>query len=154
MKADRAPRRRALAGFAALNAVAAWAGAIGLLTGDIDFGDTLDDRLPFDNLALAGVSLAVIVAIPLSALSWSAWTGHRRTNELSLLVGIALIGWIVLQVLILRSLSLFQALYLGVGVYFVDSVTPRALEQGHPIDRADRGRRRRCWRSGSGCSPT
>jgi fermentation-respiration switch protein FrsA (DUF1100 family) len=121
VRADRTRRRRALAGFAALNALAAWAGVIGLLTGNIDFGETLDDRLPFDNLTLAGVALAVIVAIPLSALSWSAWTGHRRTNEVSLLVGIALIGWIVLQVVILRSLSLFQALYLGVGVYFVDA---------------------------------
>jgi drug/metabolite transporter (DMT)-like permease len=99
--------------------VAAWAGAIGLLTGDIDFGDALDERLPFDSLTLAGVALAMIVAIPLSALSWSAWTGHPRTNQLSLLVGIALIGWIVVQILVLRSLSLFQALCLGVGVYFV-----------------------------------
>jgi pimeloyl-ACP methyl ester carboxylesterase len=101
--------------------VAAWAGVIGLLTGDIDFGDTLDERLPFDNLAVAGAALAVIVAIPLSVLAWLAWSGHRRTNEMSLLVGIALLGWIVLQVLILRSVSLFQAVYLGVGVYFVDA---------------------------------
>jgi uncharacterized protein len=101
--------------------VAAWAGAIGLLTGDIDFGDALDGRLPFDSLTLAGAALAMIVAIPLSALSWSAWTGHPRTNQLSLLVGIALIGWIVVQIVVLRSLSLFQALYLGVGVYFVDA---------------------------------
>ncbi len=105
--------------FAALNAIAAWGGAIGLVTGDIDFGDTLDDRLPFDSLVLAGFSLAAIVAIPLTVLAWWAWTGHQRTDELSLVVGVALIGWIVVQLIVLQAFSLFQAAYLAVGAGFV-----------------------------------
>ena len=56
-------RRAGLAGFAALNAVAAWAGAVGLAAGGIDFGDHTNDRLPFDSLVLAGIALAVIVAV-------------------------------------------------------------------------------------------
>ena len=35
-------RRPGLAGFAALNAFAAWAGAVGLITGGTDFGDVID----------------------------------------------------------------------------------------------------------------
>ena len=105
--------------FAAINASAAWAGAIGLVTGDIDFGDTLDDRLPFDSLLLAGFALAAIVAIPLTVLAWCAWTGHRRTDELSLVVGVALIGWIIVQLIFLQAFSLFQAAYLAVGAGFV-----------------------------------
>ena len=105
--------------FAALNASAAWVGAIGLVTGDIDFGDTLDDRLPFDSLVLAGFALAAIVAIPLTVLAWCAWTGHQRTDELSLTVGVALIGWIVVQLVFLQAFSLFQAAYLAVGAIFI-----------------------------------
>ncbi|HYN33526.1 MAG TPA: hypothetical protein VES40_12945, partial [Ilumatobacteraceae bacterium] len=112
-------RRRALAMFAALNAVAAWGGAVGLITGDIDFGDTLNGRLPFESLVLAGFALAAIVAIPLTVLAWWAWTGHARTDELSLLVGVALIGWIVVQLIFLQAFSLFQAAYLCVGAGFV-----------------------------------
>ncbi len=105
--------------FAGLNAIAAWVGAIGLVTGDIDFGTTLDDRLPFDSLVLAGSALAVIVAIPLTMLAWSAWIGDHRTDDLSLVVGVALIGWIVVQLVILQAFSLFQAVYLSVGAVFI-----------------------------------
>ena len=83
MSEESATRRPALAAFAALNAVAAWAGAIGLMTGNIDFGDTLDRRLPSDSVVLAGLSLAVIVAAPLTALAWAAWTGHPRARTIS-----------------------------------------------------------------------
>ena len=119
ISADSATRRPALAAFAALNAVAAWVGAAGLIAGSTDFGDTLNRRLPFDSVALAGIALAVIVAVPLTALAWSAWAGHPRTLDLSLLVGVTLIGWILVQVLVLRAVSLFQPAYLAVGAWFV-----------------------------------
>lgn len=51
-------RRIWLAAFAAFHAVAAWAGAIGLITGTIDFGGAIDERLPFASLHLAGLALA------------------------------------------------------------------------------------------------
>ena len=112
-------RRPALAAFAALNALAAWAGVAGLTFGGIEFGDTLNARLPFESLVLAGVGLAAIVAVPMTVLAWWAWTGHTRTLDLAFLVGIAVIGWIVLQVVVLRAVSLFQPVYLAVGVWFI-----------------------------------
>ena len=57
-------RRPWLAGFAAFNAFAAWAGAVGLVTGGTDFGESINDRLPFDSLVLAGLALGIIVGIP------------------------------------------------------------------------------------------
>jgi dienelactone hydrolase len=108
-----------LAGFAAFNAFAAWAGAVGLVTGGMDFGESINERLPFDSLVLAGLALAVIVAIPLTVLAWSAWTGGPRTDELALVVGVALIGWIVVQIAVIRAFSFFQPAYLAVGVAFV-----------------------------------
>ena len=116
---DPATRRPALAAFAALNAAAAWAGVVGLTLGGIEFGDTLDARLPFESLVLAAVGLAAIVAVPMTLLAWWAWTGSPRTLTLAFLVGIAVIGWIALQVVVLRAVSLFQPVYLAVGVWFI-----------------------------------
>lgn len=112
-------RRPWLAGFAALNALGAWAGAVGLVTGGTDFGASINERLPFDSLVLAGLALAVIVGIPLSVLAWSAWTGGSRTDELALVVGLVLIGWILVQVAVIRAYSFFQPTYLVVGAAFV-----------------------------------
>ena len=118
-EAPRTSRRTAVAAVAAVNALAAWGGAVALVVGVLDFGDVLNDRLPFDSLVLAGIALAVVVAVPLSVLAAAAWTGHPRTEELCLAAGTALIAWIVVQILFLRSVSVLQAVYLGVGSYFV-----------------------------------
>ncbi len=116
---DPATRRPALAAFAASNAAAVWAGVVGLTLGGIEFGDTLDARLPFESLVLAAVGLALIVAVPMTLLAWWAWTGNPRTLTLAFLVGIAVIGWIALQVIVLRAVSLFQPVDLAVGVWFI-----------------------------------
>jgi uncharacterized membrane protein len=105
--------------FAAVNAVGAWAGAFGLITGGTDFGDTINDRLPFHSLVLAGLALATIVGIPLTVLAWSAWTSAWRTDELALVVGLMLIGWIVGQIAVIRAFSWFQPAYLVVGAAFI-----------------------------------
>ena len=94
------------------------AGVVGLTLGGIEFGDTLDARLPFEGLVLAAVGLALIVAVPMTLLAWWAWTGNPRTLTLAFLVGIAVIGWIALQVIVL-VVSLFQPVYLAVGVWFI-----------------------------------
>jgi dienelactone hydrolase len=112
-------RRPWLAGFAAFNAFGAWAGAVGLIAGGMDFGESINDRLPFDSLVLAGLALGFVVGIPLTVLAWSAWTGGPRTDDLALVVGLTLIGWIVVQVAVIRAFSLFQPVYLAVGAYFV-----------------------------------
>lgn len=112
-------RRPWLAGFAALNAVAAWGGAIGLLTGSTDFGDAVNQRLPFDSVVVAGLALASIVAVPLTVLAWSAWTAGPRTDDLCLLVGVLLVGWILGQIAVIRAFSPFQPAYLAIGLGFV-----------------------------------
>lgn len=122
-------RRPWLAAAAALNALAAWGGAIALATGVIDFGDALNERLPFDSLPFAGVALGLVVALPLTVLAWAGWTGHERTDDLALAVGVLLIGWIVVQIAVLRSFSPFQPTYLCIGIGFV-----AASHRIHPGD--------------------
>ena len=109
-----AQRRLGLAVFAAINALAAWGGAIGLVTGTLGLGG-IEERLPFESTVLAGIALAVVVACPLTLLAWAAWTGSDSTGSLALVTGAMIIGWIVVQILILRTFSPFQPAYLIVG---------------------------------------
>ena len=74
-----------------------------------------EDRLPFQSPVLGGVALAVLVALPLSALAGLAWVGDPRTADAATAVGVVLIGWIVVQLLFLRELSFFHPLYVAVG---------------------------------------
>jgi hypothetical protein len=121
---DRAParvreRRSGLAAVAAVNAALAWGGAVALATGGIELGRRLDGRLPFDSPVLAAVAMALVVAAPLTALTWCAWRGAARTNDVSLVTGLLLIGWIVVQMAVLWAFSPFQPLYVGVGASLI-----------------------------------
>jgi fermentation-respiration switch protein FrsA (DUF1100 family) len=108
-----------LAAFAAVNAVGGWVGAVGLAFGFIDLDDRLDGRLPFDSPVIGGIALAALVATPLTVLAWSAWTAGPRTDDIALLVGVLLIGWIAVQVVVLWALSPLQPVYLCIGAWFV-----------------------------------
>ena len=123
-----AERHRLLAGFAAVNALSAWAGAVGLIGGGLSFGAELDERLPFDSLVLAGLALAAVVAVPSTVLAVLAWRGDPRTPAATVLVGMLLIVWIVVQLAFLQSFSFFQPLYAAIGVAFV--VAGRRLARG------------------------
>jgi hypothetical protein len=111
--------RPGLAVFAAFNAAAAWGGAIALLAGWTDFGDRLDQRLPFESPVLAGLALAVIVAVPLSGLAALAWRGDPRTGRAAMWTGVVLVAWIAVQLAFLRAFSLFQPAYVVIGGLFV-----------------------------------
>lgn len=114
-----ARRRPWLAAFAAINAIAAWGGAIALVSGATDFGQAIDTRFPFENARLAGVALAIIVGLPLTALATSAWRSSPRTDLLALATGSMLIGWILGQLIVIAAFSVFQPLYLGVGIALI-----------------------------------
>lgn len=98
----RAYRRsgRALLWLEILLAIGAYGGAIGLITGSVDLGDAAAD-LPFGSMAFGGWALLVVngllpTVVVIAALRGRPWaeTGH-------LAVGVALIGWIVVQVSLL-----------------------------------------------------
>ena len=108
-----------LAVVAGLNAVAAWGGAAGLVLGFLSLTDRLNERLPFASPALGGLALAAVVALPLTVLTIRAATGHPRTGETAVVVGLLLVGWILVQVLFLRELSFFHPFYLLVGTGLV-----------------------------------
>ena len=79
--------RRTAAAVTGLIALSAYAGAVGLLGGGISFGDTIDARLPFGSLLLAGLALLAIVALPMTVAAVAAAKGTHTARIWSLLQG-------------------------------------------------------------------
>jgi dienelactone hydrolase len=104
-----------------------------LVIGDVDFGESIDDRLPFDSVLFAGLALVIVIAVPLTALSWSAFTAGSRTDDWALGAGLLLIAWIVGQIAVIRAFSWFQPVYLVIGAGLVAAshrVTLSPLRRG------------------------
>src|SRR5215468_6064031 len=98
-------RHRLLAALGALIALSAYGGGAGLITGSLDLGVTTTARLPFHSPVLGGLALIAVVAVPGSALAWLAARGHRRTADASMVAGILLAGWILIELAFIRELS-------------------------------------------------
>lgn len=111
-------RERALIGLETFLAVSALGGAVGLATGGIDLGPVTGD-LPFASPVLAGAALAVVngalpgvvVVATVSRRSWAP-AGH-------LVVGAALVLWIIVQVAVIGLVSWLQPVFLGYGLAVV-----------------------------------
>jgi len=57
--------------------------------------------LPVDSWVLPGVALLVVVAVPLAAAALAGWRHYRRTAALSWLAADLLLGWLIVQLLII-----------------------------------------------------
>ena len=112
-------RRPGLTWYSSLIAFSAYAGAVGLASGAMDTRGTINARLPFQSPVFAAVALAVIVGIPNTALASYAWHGDRRVRPAAAAAGALLIGWIAVEVAIIRELSWLQPFYVGVGVSLI-----------------------------------
>jgi hypothetical protein len=113
-------RRRGLALTEGLTAASAIAGAVGLANRSIDLGATITRRLPFESPVFGGVALVVVVALPMAAGSLLSWRGGRRANPVAVGAGVALMGWIVVELAFIRSISwLHPTLFLvGAAIAF------------------------------------
>ena len=108
-----------IATFAGLNAVASLVGAVCLVSGVLDLGETVGSRLPFGSPVLAGVALALLVGLPNFVLFVLALRRDASTFAGSILVGWGMVAWIVVQMLVIRELSVFHPLYVAVGLVMV-----------------------------------
>lgn len=109
------PRHRGIAVAAVLMAVAALAGAVGLTGGSIDLGEPITRRLPLHSPVLGGTALLLIVALPMTAAAVAAWRGVTRAPEIVTTAGLALLGWIAVEVAFIRTFSWLQPVCAGYG---------------------------------------
>ena len=111
--------RTATATFLLANAAAAFAGALGLATGTLDLGPTIESRLPLSSPVLAAIALATIVGVPLTVAGRDLSGGVRQAPDVVVGAGIVLAGWIGVQVATIRSASWLQVFYAGLAAVMI-----------------------------------
>jgi hypothetical protein len=112
-------RRTGLAVYAAFVAVSAYGGTLGLMTGVLDMGHKLNQRLPLHSPVLGGIALALLVGLPATTVALLAWRRDRRTDLASVVAGVLLVGWIVVEIAFIREISFLQIFYTGAGFVFI-----------------------------------
>ncbi len=108
-----------IAVMAGLNAVAAAGGALGLAFGFLGLDAVTVSRLPWGSTVLAGIALALVVAVPNAVLAVVAARRGIVTGPLSIGVGALLVAWILVELTFIRELSFFHPVYILVGVLLV-----------------------------------
>jgi hypothetical protein len=96
-------------------AVAAYAGVVGLMTGVLDMGTLLNGRLPLRSPVLGAFALLVIVALPMTVAAVAAWRGLPWADPAVVTAGLALVGWIVVEVAFIRTFSWMQPVCAAYG---------------------------------------
>lgn len=118
-----------IAVLAVFSAVTAYLGAAGLALMFLTMGDDVTARLPWENTVVAGVALAGVVALPMTVLSVLAIRGDRRTEHAAVVAGSLLVGWIVVQIVIIDTFTWFQPVYLAVGLAVLYAGSPAVRQR-------------------------
>lgn len=72
--------------------------------------------LPGGAWAFAGFALLLFVAAPMSVAALMAFSGHRGAAEAAMVAGALLVGWIIVQVMLIGLVALLQPIMFLVGV--------------------------------------
>ncbi len=84
--------------------------------GGISFGDTIDARLPFGSLILAGAALLAIVALPMTAAAIAAARDTRHSADIVFGAGLLLVAWIAVELAFIKAYSWFHPTYLVAAI--------------------------------------
>ncbi|WP_067537127.1 hypothetical protein [Nocardia crassostreae] len=101
---------------AGFSAIWAFASALGLAGGGIDLGSTVVQRLPFDSPVFAGIALLLVVGLPMSLAAVLAALGDRRAPAAAVTAGVLLIGWIIVQLIMIREFFWLQPVCVAFGL--------------------------------------
>jgi hypothetical protein len=104
---------------AALTAFAAWAGVLGLVSGALDLTRPIERRLPFHSPVFGAIALAIIVALPCTVTAWLAGRQSLRAGAAGAVSGWLLVGWILVEVAVVRTFSPLQPICAGLGALLV-----------------------------------
>ena len=99
-----------------LVAVNAVYGSIGLVVNGMGMPEEWLDRLPVDTWTLPGLALVLTVAVPQLVAAWFVWRRDPRAGVIGLVVGAALVLWILVQLLVLQRYFFLQPVIAGFGL--------------------------------------
>lgn len=100
-------------------AIFAVAGAIALIVGTLGLDPSALARLPWHSSPLAGLALAVVVALPMTVATVLTVRDDYRQGPAAVLAGVLLVGWIGAEVAIIREVSWLQVFFVAVGLVVV-----------------------------------
>jgi len=100
----------------ALIATSALGGAVGLASRRLDLGVKVENRLPLGSPLLAAAALTAVVAAPMAGAAVCEWRARPEAETASAAAGIALAGWIGVEVLVIRTFSWLQPVFALAGV--------------------------------------
>lgn len=74
---------------------------------------------PFRNFLVPGIVLFAMVGLVNCTAAWLLIRRHRAQYNWAMLGGVMIGGWIVVQIMMIQSLSWLQFIYLGTGLLIV-----------------------------------
>jgi hypothetical protein len=92
-------------------AISAYGGAAALIVGWLPPSTSMTENLPFGSPVFAGLALACVVAAPATDVAVLAWRRHPRARDAAVLAGVLLVGWIVVEVAVVKQFSALQVVY-------------------------------------------
>lgn len=104
-------RRASLTGTAGFVAFWAFAGAVDLIGGGADLSDEIITRLPLSSPALAGLLLATIVGVPMTATAILAVRSHPKAAITGVGSGLLLLGWVLVQPFVIGQFNWLQPVF-------------------------------------------
>ena len=120
-----------LVGILCFNALSAIGGSIGLVTGTLVLPPALLTHTPFVSYVIPGLILGLIVGASSLSAAIAIVTAVRQALLLSAGAGLIMMGWIVVEVLLIRGGSWLHGLYLATGfaVVLLASTQSRLAER-------------------------
>ena len=97
-------------------AFSGYAGVVGLMGGGISFGDTINARLPFGSLVVAGAALLAIVAVPMTVAAVAAGRDTQQSPDIVFGAGLLLVAWIAVELAFIKAYSWFHPTYLVAAI--------------------------------------
>lgn len=91
------------------------------MIGWLSLGPEPESRLPFASPVFGGLALMVTIAVPFAVLAWWAARGDWRTDIASIVTGLTLVAWLVIELAFIRELSFLHPLLGATGIGFAIS---------------------------------
>jgi hypothetical protein len=108
--------RRTVIGVSLFNAVSAFGGGAGLVSGTLPVPVDLLRHTPFDSYVIPGLFLAVLIGGSALAGAVALLTRARGARLLSMAAGVIMIGWITGETMLIQGFSWLQGFYLLTGL--------------------------------------